>query len=268
MGSRPVTGSVAVLRLEEVSLRRDGRALLEQIDWEIRPGEHWVVLGENGSGKSTLLRIAGLALHPSSGSVEVVGGRLGRVDVRTLRTRIGVASAALADQLRPQLTAIDIVMTAKYGALEPWWHTYTDADAERARMLLDQMGCSHLVDRAFETASSGERQRILLARSMMTDPDLVLLDEPTAGLDLGGRERLLVTLDQLAADPAQAPMVLVTHHVEEIPARFTHVLMLRAGRITAAGAIDETLDEENLATTFDLDLELTRNHRRWSARVR
>jgi iron complex transport system ATP-binding protein len=257
-----------VLHLRAVSLRRSGRVILDHLDWTIDAGQHWVVLGENGSGKSTLLRIAGLSLHPSTGTVEVLGETLGRTDVRTLRTRIGVASAALADQIRPQLTSADIVMTAKFGALEPWWHRYSDDDRARAVELLDRMGCGHLADREFRTASSGERQRVLLARSLMTEPGLVLYDEPTAGLDLGGRERLVATLDALARDNSQPPMVLVTHHVEEIPPAFTHVMMLREGRVVAAGPLADSLTETNLAASFDLDVELTENAGRWSVRVR
>ncbi len=257
-----------VLQLCEVSLRRSGRVILDHLDWTIDAGQHWVVLGENGSGKSTLLRVAGLSLHPSTGTVEVLGEVLGRTDVRTLRTRIGVASAALADQIRPQLTAADIVMTAKFGALEPWWHRYSDDDRARAVELLVRMGCGHLADREFRTASSGERQRVLLARSLMTEPGLVLYDEPTAGLDLGGRERLVATLDTLAGDSKQPPMVLVTHHVEEIPPAFTHVMMLREGRVVAAGLVADALTETNLAATFGLDVELTQNAGRWSVRLR
>jgi iron complex transport system ATP-binding protein len=257
-----------VLHLAGVSVRRDAQTILDHLDWTIERGEHWVVLGENGSGKSTLLRIAGLAMHPSTGTVEVLGETLGRTDVRTLRTRIGVASAALADQIRPQLTAVDIVMTAKSGALEPWWHHYTEGDRARAVELLRQMGCEHLAEREFRTASSGERQRVLLARSLMTEPGLVLYDEPTAGLDLGGRERLVATLDTLADDPEQPPMVLVTHHVEEIPPGFTHLMMLRGGEVVTAGPIGDVLTEDHVRAAFGLDVELTRSAGRWSARVR
>ncbi|MDH3752236.1 MAG: ATP-binding cassette domain-containing protein [Acidimicrobiia bacterium] len=259
-------GPTIVLR--DISVKRGIRVILDAVDWRIDPGQHWVVLGPNGSGKSTLLRIAGLRLHPTAGTVEVLGETLGRTDIRLLRSRIGLASASLADQLRPQLVATDVVMTAKHGALEPWWHSYTDEDSGRARALLDQLGCGHLAEQAFGLASSGERQRILLARSLMTDPDLVLLDEPTAALDLGGREELVVVLDRLARDPAQPPTVLVTHHVEEIPPAFSHVLLLSDGRAVAAGPIGDTLTEESLAACFGLDIELDRTRGRWSARVR
>jgi iron complex transport system ATP-binding protein len=218
---------VTVLSLRGVGLVRDGRALLDGIDLSVQAGERWVVLGPNGSGKSTLLRIAALQLHPSAGSVTVLGAELGRVDVRRHRQRIGWASAALADALRPELTALEVVMTAKHGALEPWWHTYDQEDRAAALGCLERLGVAGLSGRTFGTLSSGERQRVLVARTLMGSTGLVLLDEPTAGLDLGGRESLVAGLDALAADPSSAPVVLVTHHVEEIPPSFTSVLLLR-----------------------------------------
>jgi iron complex transport system ATP-binding protein len=244
---------------------RDGRAILDGIDWEVRPGERWAVLGPNGSGKTTIVRIASMYLHPTEGVVEVLGGRLGRVDVRRHRQRVGLASMALTDQLRPTLTAAEVVMCAKNAALEPWWHEYDDDDRRRARELLDRLGAGRLADHRFGTCSTGERQRILLARTLMTDPGLVLLDEPTAGLDLGGREDLVATLDQLAADPAAPPVVLVTHHLEEIPRRFTHALLLSEGAVLAAGPIEDVLVADRLSACFGMPLELSRNGGRWQA---
>ena len=255
-----------VLHLAGVSRRHDGVGVLHDIDWSVVAGQHWVVLGLNGSGKTTLIQIASLYLHPSTGTVTVAGEQLGRTDVRQLRRRIGLASASLVDQLRPQLTATEVVMTAKHAALEPWWHTYDDADRTRAVELLDRTGCAPLANRAFGTLSSGERQRVQLARALMGDPAILLLDEPTAALDLAGREELLATLDGLAADPTTPPMVLVTHHVEEIPARFTHVLMLRAGRIHAAGPLHDTLDADRLSSCFGIPVALRHEAGRWSAR--
>ena len=255
----------AALRLTDVSLVREGRRLLDGVDWTVEPGERWVVLGRNGSGKSSLLRIASLYLHPSEGVVEVLGERLGRTDVRTLRTRIGLASTGMADMLRSDLTPSEVVMTAKNAALEPWWHTYDDADRERARGCLDQVGVGHLAERSFSTLSSGERQRVLLARTLMPEPGLLLLDEPTAGLDLGGREELVAGLGVLAFDPATPPTVLVTHHVEEIPDGFTHLLLLADGRVTASGPLDEVLDADRLSECFGLELGLEHRHGRWWA---
>jgi iron complex transport system ATP-binding protein len=200
--------------------------------------------------------------------VDVLGQRLGRVDVREWRTRIGLSSAALADQLRAGLDAVDVVMTAKHAALEPWWHSYTDEDRKRARTFLDRLGVGALAERQFGTLSSGERQRVLLARTLMTDPGLVLLDEPNAGLDLGGREELVTALAALAGDPDSPPSILVTHHVDEIPPGFTHVLLLRDGRVHAAGPIDATLTAEHLSATFGLALRLERRDGRFSAFAR
>lgn len=257
-----------VLELEDIRLIRDGRAILDGVNWSVRPGQRWIVLGRNGCGKTTLLRIASLYLHPSSGSVRVLGETLGHTDVRRLRTRIGVASAAFADTLRADLVARDIVMTAKFGALEPWWHTYGDEDRARATEMLERMGVGALADRAFATLSSGERQRVQLARTLMTDPALLLLDEPTAGLDLGGREELVAALADLAARVDAPPVVLVTHHVEEIPPGFTHVLLLKEGRALASGPLAEVLTEAQLEACYDLPLRLTREGDRWTARAR
>lgn len=251
--------------MEGVALVREGRRLLDQVDWSVEDAERWVVLGRNGSGKSSLLKIASLYLHPSEGTVDVLGERLGRTDVRKLRTRIGTASAGMADMLRSDLTPLEVVMTAKNAALEPWWHTYDDADRDRARSCLEQIEIGHLARRSFATLSSGERQRVLLARTLMAQPGLVVLDEPTAGLDLAGREELVAGLAALAADPATPPTVLVTHHVEEIPDGFSHLMLLAGGRVTAAGPIEEVLDAESLSECFGLPLGLERRHGRWWA---
>jgi iron complex transport system ATP-binding protein len=257
--------SDAVISLRDVTRLADERPILRDLDWDVRPGERWVVLGRNGCGKTTLLRIASLYLHPSSGSVTVLGETLGRTDVRKLRERIGFSSASFADMLRPALDAVDIVKTAKNAALEPSWHRYDDADRARATALLDRVGIAHLADRQFGTLSSGERQRVLLARTLMNDPGVVLLDEPTAALDLAGREELVATLDALAKDPDTPPVVMVTHHVEEIPASFTHALLLRQGRALAQGPIADVLTADALGECFDLPLELERRAGRWLA---
>ncbi len=224
-----------------------------------------MVLGRNGSGKTTLVRIASLYLHPSKGRVRVLGQELGKTDVRALRRSIGLASSSLTSQLRPELTALDVVMTAKHAALEPWWHTYDDADRDRARSQLSRLGVAHFAERLLGTLSSGEQQRVLLARSLMTDPGVVLLDEPTAGLDLGGREELVLALATLAADPSSPPTILVTHHVDEIPPGFTHALLMREGRVLAAGPIDRVLTRARLSDCFGLPLVVERRGRRWSA---
>jgi iron complex transport system ATP-binding protein len=259
---------VSALELSNVGLVRGERVILDAVNWSVSERERWIVLGANGSGKTSLIRIASLYLHPSSGQVEVLGERLGHVDVRRHRRRIGVVSASFADLLRPGLTATEIVMTAKFAALEPWWHVYEDADRARAVELLDRFGCAALAEHPFATLSSGERQRVQLARTLMTDPGLLLLDEPTAGLDLGGREDLVRRLGGLAADPATPATVLVTHHVDEIPPGYGHVLLLRDGRVTAAGPLDDVLTSAALSECFGISVTLERRGDRFSAFAR
>lgn len=254
------------LALEHVTVVRAGRALLDDVGWTVRPGERWVLLGPNGSGKTTLLRVAGLWLRPTAGTVAVAGETSGRTDVRSLRARIGYTSAALADSLRADVDALDVVMTGRRAALEAWWHHWSDDDRAAAARELDRVGAGALAGRRFGTLSSGERQRVLLARALAGAPDLLLLDEPAAGLDLGAREDLVDRLGALAADPATAPMVLVTHHPEEIPPGFTHALLLRHGRVVAAGPFDEVVAGGPLSACFGLDLEVTRSGGRVTAR--
>jgi iron complex transport system ATP-binding protein len=255
------------LALRGVDVRIDGDTLLHHVDWEVTSDQRWVVLGPNGSGKTTLLRVAGLTLHPSSGEVDVLGARLGRIDIRSHRRRIGTASAALGQTLRPDIEVVDVVMTALHGALEPWWHDYTNDDRARALGRLRDLGIEHLADHRFGTLSSGERQRALLARALVRDPDLLLLDEPTAGLDLAGRESLVAALDRLARDPMSPPIVLVTHHLEEVPASFTHALLLRDGRVVAAGPMAAVLTDATVGACFGLDVVVGRDGGRWSARA-
>lgn len=253
------------LVFDAVGLMRDGRPILADINWEVRTDERWVVLGANGSGKTTLLRIASLWLHPSTGAVTVLGETLGRTDVRTLRTRIGLSSQAFADLLRAELLVVDAVVTAKHAALEPWWHTYSDLDFDHALAALERVGVAHLAERTFGSLSSGERQRVQLARTLFSEPGLLLLDEPTAGLDLGGREDLVSRLSDLAVDPATPPTVLVTHHVEEIPRGFSHLLLLRDGKRLTSGPMAATLTEANLSACFGLDLRLALDGGRYRA---
>lgn len=247
-----------VLRLVNVSFVRDQRMILSPLTWKVLPGQRWVVLGPNGSGKTTLLKLAAMYEHPSSGDVWVLGERLGRTDVRVLRRRIGYMSPSLAVQLRQELRCIDVVMTAKYAALEPWWHRYDEADEARATACLDRMGVAWLADRPMSTTSSGEQQRVLLARTLMNDPAVLLLDEPSARLDLGGREQLVQALAELTTDADAPPLILVTHHLDEIPPGMTHVLMLREGQVVASGAIDRVLTSANLTACFGVSLQLDR----------
>lgn len=239
-----------------VGFVRNGRAILDRIDVRVEPHERWVILGANGSGKTSLVRLAALYDHPSSGTVEVLGERLGTTDVRTLRRRIGYMSASLADALRPQLTASEVVMTAKFAALEPWWHRYEDDDQRRAVECLDRLEVARLAERDFGSLSSGEQQRVLLARTLMNDPGLLLLDEPSARLDLAGRENLVRALGDLAGDLQSPPLVLVTHHVNEIPRGITHALLLHQGRILHSGPIDQVMTAALLGECFGLELHL------------
>jgi iron complex transport system ATP-binding protein len=248
-----------VVQLSAATLVRGERRVLDSIDWTANEGERWVVLGRNGCGKTSLARIVALQLHPSSGVVDVLGERLGRTDVRALRRRVGFASAALADAFRRELTPLEIVMTGREAALEPWWHRYDDGDRARARVALERVGVAHLATRTFGTLSSGERQRVILARTTAMDPPLVVLDEPTAGLDLAGREELVASLDALAAAQPTTTSLLVTHHVDEIPPSATHALLLGAtGTVIASGAIGDVLTSDTLSACFELPLALER----------
>jgi iron complex transport system ATP-binding protein len=257
-----------VLDLIGVTVVRDGATLLEDVTWTVREGERWVVLGPNGAGKTTLLQIAGARMHPSRGSVDVLGDRLGEVDVFELRPRIGLSSAAFAETLPAGEKVSDVVLTAAYAVSGRWRERYDELDHRRSGDLLAAFGVRHLADRTFGTLSEGERKRVQLARSLMTDPELVLLDEPAAGLDLGGRETLVRDLAELASDRRSPVLVLVTHHVEEIPPGFTHGLLLRRGRVVAAGPLADVLTDDTLSATFDLPLEVTGNGNRWAARLR
>lgn len=245
---------VPVIRFAGVGVRREGRWILDEVDWTVRAGERWAVVGPNGSGKTTLLRIASTYLWPSRGTVTVLGATIGRVDARELRRRIGFVSAAIAAEVDGSLVAQDAVMSARHAALAPWWAAYTRDDADRAEVALDRLGLGGLGQRTFATLSSGERQRVLIARTLMAEAELLLLDEPAAGLDLGAREVLVARIALLAADSAVGAVVLVTHHVEEIPAGFTHALILAGGRIVASGPIETTLTGETLSQAYGLRL--------------
>jgi iron complex transport system ATP-binding protein len=256
---------VPVLDLRGVSVIRSGKPIVDRVDWRVEAGERWVVVGPNGAGKSTVLSVASTRLWPSRGSVGVLGEELGRVDARVLRGRIGDAGAAISERFHPELTAADVVVSAATGALAPWWDTYGDVDRERAAALLDLLGVARLAGRTFGTLSTGERQRVLLARTLMPDPDLLLLDEPAAGLDLGAREDLVARLEGLAARPRPAAIVLVTHHLEEIPRGFDRALLLAAGRVLAAGPTAQVIADAPLSAAYGLPLRVTRRDGRCTA---
>jgi iron complex transport system ATP-binding protein len=257
-----------VIALHDVAVRREGITVLEGVTWDVRPGQRWVVLGPNGSGKTTLLQVAAARLWPSAGTVEILGSRLGRVDVRTLRPRIALVSGSVTRQLRADLPARDVVVSGRDGALETWWHTYTAQDWDKANRLLAGGGVGPIGARPFGVISEGERQQVLLARALMADPELLFLDEPFAGLDLGAREKLLVRLGALATDPDRPPLVLVTHHCEEIPPGITHAALIRQGRLVARGALEDVITSARVSACFDVAVTVGSDDGRWWSRAR
>ena len=259
--------SDAVLSLSGVGVVRDGATLLAGVDWTVLEGERWVLLGPNGAGKTTLVQIAAASLFPSSGTVELLGERFGRTDLGELRTRVGLSSSALTDRVPANEKAVDVVVTAAHGVLGRWREAYDATDVDRAIALLARVGLRAFAGRRFGTLSEGERKRVLLARALMTDPELLLLDEPAAGLDRGAREALLRLLTRLATDPGAPPSVLVTHHVEEVPVGTTHALLLARGRVVAAGPVDAVLTGPLLSRAFGLPLVVESRAGRYTARA-
>ena len=251
-----------------VSVVRGAKTLLSKVDWQVREGERWVILGPNGAGKTTLLQIAAARLHPTSGIAGILDESLGKVDVFELRPRIGLSSAALANQIPEYEKVLKVVVTAAYGVTGRWREGYEKDDERRAFALLNDWGMGPLLNRKFSTLSEGERKRVQIARALMTDPELLLLDEPAAGLDLGGREDLVHRLSQLAMDEDAPAIVLVTHHLEEVPPGFTHAMLMREGEVVAAGPVDEVLTSGNLSETFGLPLDVSVNAGRYTATAR
>ena len=246
---------------------RDGRTILDVEALTIDEGQRWALLGPNGSGKTTLLNVIAGRLWPTSGDVWLLGHQLGHVDLRTLRGRLGLLSASVSKSLRPSLRAHDVVVTGLDGALEPWWREYAADDHQRADALLEEVGAGDLRDRPIGVVSEGERAQILLARTMMADPDLLCLDEPAAGLDLGARERLVTRLGRLMASDSPAPVVMVTHHLEELPAGLTHAAVLRAGLVLASGPVEEVVTSSTISDAFGVAIEVTpHDDGRFSAR--
>jgi iron complex transport system ATP-binding protein len=253
------------VRLAAAEVRIGGRRILGPMDLTIGDGERWALLGPNGSGKTTALALMGARRQPSRGEVDVLGERLGRTDVRLLRHRVGHVSHRVAEELSGGLTVLDTVLTGRDGTLVRWWQTFDDAERDAARDLLRDVGCEGLADRSLATCSLGERQRVLLARALFGPHDLLLFDEPAAGLDLPARELLVRSMG--AVDAARTT-VLATHHLEEIPVTTTHAALLRAGVATAAGPIGEVLTHEHLSACFGVPIEVTRAGGRWTARAR
>ncbi len=258
---------MTVARLQKISIIRSGATLLDAVDLTIGEHERWVVIGPNGAGKTTLLQVLGAQWHPSQGEAMILGDRLGAVDVFDLRPRIGMASAALAERIPRGEKVSDVVVSAAYAVTGRWHEDYDQLDFLRADGLMRRLRVDHLVDRTFGTLSEGERKRVQIARSLMTDPELLLLDEPAAGLDLAGREALVGTLSAICMDPHAPATVLVTHHVEEIPLGITHALLMKSGRAVAAGPLNQTLTSDLLSYTFDMPLEVANDGGRWAARA-
>lgn len=256
-----------VLNLDSVSVRRGTNFLLDDFSLTVAEGEHWAVLGPNGAGKTTLLELAAGRMHPTKGTVSILEEQLGRVDVFELRPRIGYASTILANRIPSSEAVLDTVLTAAYGVTGRWVEEYEQDDIDRARDLLAAFHITHLADRTFGTLSEGERKRVQIARALMTDPELLLLDEPAAGLDLAGREQLVRVLSDICTDPEAPATVLVTHHLEEIPRGITHALVLDRGRVLEAGPVQQVLTSENLSRAFGLPLVVTSSDGRWSARA-
>jgi len=257
----------AVVELAGVSIVRNGSTLINNISWEIDESDRWVVIGPNGAGKTTLLQVISAQIHPSSGVAGLLGEVLGTVDVFELRPRIGLTSAALAERIPRGERVHDVVVSASYAVVGRWREQYDELDHVRASELLAQLGIDRLANRTFGTLSEGERKRVQIARALMTDPELLLLDEPAAGLDLAGRESLVTALGELAQDQYAPATVLVTHHVEEIPNGITHAMLLKAGEIMAVGPLRDTLTADNLTKTFEVDLSLVEADGRWAARA-
>lgn len=257
----------SVLELTDVSVVRDGNPILNSVTWSVDSNERWVILGPNGAGKTTLLQLASASIHPSSGSARVLDDRLGAIDVFELRPRIGFASTALAKQVPADESVINVVLTAAYAVTGRWNEDYEDIDVRRARRVLAEWKLDALENRQFGGLSDGEQKRVQIARAVMTDPELMLLDEPAASLDLGAREELLKLLGGYASAPEAPAIVMVTHHVEEIPPGFTHALLLKKGKVTAAGPIGDVINAANLSLTFGLNLAVSISDGRYSAKA-
>lgn len=257
----------SVISLRDVSVIRDGKTILGPLDWDVLEGERWVILGPNGAGKSTLFHILATTMHPSKGQATVLSETLGKVDVFELRTRIGLVTNQLVEEIPYSEKVIDVVLTAAYAVVGRWNESYDLWDESRALALLTTLGVRSLGDRLFGTLSEGEKKRVLIARAMMSNPEVMLLDEPAAGLDLGGREDLLKRLDLLASDPKSPATLIVTHHIEEIPLGTTHALLLSHGGIVASGRIDSVLTDSHLTSAYGLPITVHQEAGRFFAKA-
>ena len=256
------------MELSDISVRRGDRIILGPINWQVLEGERWVVLGPNGAGKTTLLQICSSLIHPTTGEIHILGEKLGRVDVFELRTRIGLTSSALVEQISPDELVMDVVLTAAYAMLGRWQEKYDLWDESRAMALLTALGVRELGERLFGSLSEGEKKRVQIARALMADPELLLLDEPASSLDLGGREDLLRRIESLSKDPLAPATVIVTHHIEEIPVGTTHALLLRDGVAVAQGEVASVITDQNLTQAYGLAITVQTEGGRFFARAR
>lgn len=257
----------SVLQLTDISVVRDRRAIVDSVSWSVKADQRWVILGPNGAGKTTLLQVAAALIHPSSGKAVLLDSTLGKVDVFDLRPRIGIVSTAMARRIPGDETVLNVVLTAAYSVTGRWNEEYEDIDTTRAKRVLKEWKLSDFAERRFGGLSDGEQKRVLIARAIMTDPELLLLDEPAASLDLGSREELLQLLSGFAKSPQAPAIVMVTHHVEEIPSGFTHGLLLADGKVVAEGPLDEIVTAKKLSKAFGLELEVSKSHGRYTARA-
>ena len=258
--------STSAIELRGVTVMKAGNELISQVDWQVEPGERWVLFGPNGAGKTTLLQVVSTYQFPVRGTATILGERMGRTDVRRLRPRIGYVGPAPASLVRRYLPCRDIVVTGRHAAfVDTRWHHYTEADWEFADRQMDLMGVAEMADREFATLSNGEMKRVLIARALMSRPDLLLLDEPGTGLDLGARERLIASLSGMAGHEGRLTVILVTHHVEEIPPGFDRMLILSEGRVITAGSISEALTSETLTAIYGVPLMVHSTNGRYRA---
>jgi iron complex transport system ATP-binding protein len=255
----------SLLAIEDVIVRRANRTILGPITWSVEDGQRWVILGPNGAGKTTLLQLLAALIHPTSGKVSILGNRLGAVDVFELRPRIGFTSSAMMEILPGEERVIDIVLTSAYAIAGRWQEEYDLWDESRAKALLTTFGVRDLAERTFGTLSEGEKKRVQISRALMADPEVLLLDEPAAGLDLGGREDILHRITQYTSDEQSPVTIIVTHHIEEIPAGTTHALLLKDGIVAHAGPISQVLTEENITEVFGVSVQLQFNGARYFA---
>lgn len=255
----------AVIDLQNISVIRGGKPILSSLSFQANSNERWVILGANGAGKTTLLRLCAAQIQPSSGVARLLGQQLGETNVFELRTRIGFASSALASQIPNSESVLNAVMTASYGITGRWNEKYDAIDERRARRVLSEWQLADFEDRAFGTLSDGERKRVQIARSIMTDPELLLLDEPVASLDIGARELTINLLSGYAKSEHAPAMAMVTHHIEEIPAGFTHALLMKEGAVIARGEIGSTITSEAISETFNYPLKVSYQNSRFNA---